>query len=373
LSKRILFIILLAVFILINHIAFAVEGFSSNSKYLNPGKIDVHYLYTKTTDEYNFILWTPVFKGGVGVVDYDTGGRTEYSGGYFRPLLPQDGKGELILGFLAVDTSLTYSYEFQGEYRFPSGIGVGGGFVSREDGGNDVEFGKISFRNIFSDWNYIIEVQCQEIADKKSPGGYATVYNDNFMFTYGNDGEQWRTVFGYIAEENKSIFRPAFEILYVDNTIGSVDGNQFLFINTTLKYKGGFLSHPARLGRAMGPQGLEFGNPLGFLSPTWNRRLDVWELGDLADFRLVRLEKPSGITTEKYEALMFPFQFDRNNDLLDSVYLGFFYSKDSSSSDSPGIMGGIFGKSGFLKVGLGADYNFDTDEKQIFIGIIDKF
>ena len=42
----------------------------------------------------------------------------------------------------------------------------------------------------------------------------------------------------------------------------------------------------------MGPQGLEFGNPLGFLFPTWNRRLEVWELGKLGAARFERIEYP---------------------------------------------------------------------------------
>ncbi len=63
------------------------------------------------------------------------------------------------------------------------------------------------------------------------------------------------------------VLRPAVEVLYVDNTIGHFSGTRNLFANVTLKYGGGFLSHPARLGRAMGPQGTEYGNPLGFLTP----------------------------------------------------------------------------------------------------------
>jgi len=371
--KTFLVFLFLFFFFLKVDFAFSAEGFSFDNKYLHPGKADFHYLHTKTSDTYNFIWWSPVFKGGGGVIDFESGGQTEYIGGYVRPLLPGDGKGELILGYLQVDTGSNDSYEGQGEYRFPFGLGIGGGFVSRSGGGDDIDFVKVSYRNKHDDWNYIIEMQNQKISDKESLGGYGTLYNDLIMLTYGNDREQWRSSIGYIAPETESIFRPALEVLYVDNNIGDIDGNQFLFINATLKYQGGFLSHDARLGRAMGPTGVEFGNPLGFLSPTWNRRLDVWELGNLGDFRLVRLKNASGVTTEKYEALVYPFQFDHTDNLLDRLYIGGFYSKDSATEDSPGIMGGIFGKFDFLLVGLGADYNFDTHEKQIFVGIIDKF
>jgi len=110
----------------------ASDGLSFESQYLHPGKADFHYLHTETTDEFNTIWWSPVFKGGTGYVDLDSGGSTKYSGGYFRPLLPKDGKGELIFGFNEVNTNTAYGYEIQGEYRFPFGLGIGGGSVSRD-------------------------------------------------------------------------------------------------------------------------------------------------------------------------------------------------------------------------------------------------
>ncbi|MCK5602914.1 hypothetical protein KAR91_13615, partial [Candidatus Pacearchaeota archaeon] len=358
----------------INHVGFASQGFSSDSKFLNPGKIDFHYSHTRNTDEYNFIGWTPLFKGGWGHIDFDGGGQTDYVGGYISPLLKENNKGELILGFLQVDSDTSYSYEFQGEYRFPFGLGFGGGSVSRNNNAGDTYFGKLSYRNKYSSWNYIVSAQHQDVSiGKESPGGYIAVYDDILMLVYGNDGEQWRSTFGVIAPKNDSMFRPALEVFYVDNTIGNIDGNQFLFVNATLKFKGGFLSHPARLGRAMGPTGMEFGNPLGYLSPTWNRRLDVFELGDVADFRLVRSKTPSGVVTEKFEVLAYPFQFREKENLLNYFYAGGFYSTDSVAGDSSGILGGIFGKVSFLQVGIGGDYNLDTDEKRIFLGIIDKF
>jgi hypothetical protein len=352
--------------------AFAFEGLTFDTKYLHPGKLDFHYQHTEATDEDNLIWWSPVFKGGWGIIDYDAGPHTEYSGGYFRPLIPEDGRGELILGFLQLNTATRYSYEFQGEYRLPCGLGLGGGYVAAANGDSDIEFAKISYRNKFSEWNYIVETQFQETSDEASGGGYLAVFNDLLMLTYGNDGEQWRTAIAYIARENESILRPCFEVLYIDNEIGSVDGSKRLFINVTLRYKGGFLSHEARLGRAMGPTGLEFGNPLGFLATTWNRKLDVWELGDLVDFRFDRIKAPSGTTTERYEALIYPFQFDKKVNLWDYFYCGGFNSRVSGES-SAGPMLGVFGKLGFLRLGLGAAYNTDTHERRIYFGCIDNF
>ena len=353
--------------------AWSSDELKLENKYLHPGKIDFHYTHTRSTDEYNTFLWSPGFKGGEGYIHNDNGKGQRYSGGYIRPLLPENGKGELILGFLDVDSPTTNDYEFQGEYRFPFGLGFGGGFVTRENAGNDISFEKISFRNKIADWNYIVSTQFQETEHEESPGGYLGLYDESKMFVYGNDGEQWRGTFGYITPDNKGFFQPALETLFVDNSIGKFDGTKFLFINGTLKYQGGFLSHAARLGRAMGPTGLEYGNPLGFLTPTWNRRLDVWEIGGLANFRVDRVKSATGVVTERYEGLIYPFQFDsRPNAFLDSIYLGGFHSR-SWKDPSEGALAGVFGKWKSFLVGVGADYNFDTNEKRILSNVILKF
>jgi len=353
-------------------ISFANDGLIFEDKYLHPGKADFHYRHTLSTDEYNTIWWSPSIKGGWGTINTDGTGATNYVGGYIRPLTPKDGRGELILGFYEIDTASSNSHEFQGEYRFPFGLGIGGGSVARKNGGSDVEFGKLSFRNKNQDWNWILETQYQEIGAEESFGGYIAAYNEQFMFTYGNDGEQWRSAFGYISSETEALFRPALETLFVDNRIGAFDGSRFLFINATLKFKGGFLSHPARLGRAMGPTGIEFGNPLGFLGTAWNRRLDPWELGAIGDYRLVRTKTAAGSVTERHEALIYPFQFDKSENIFDKFYIGGFNAQ-TNGDNSLGVLGGFFGKVTFLQVSIGADFNIDTNERRIFVGIIDKF
>ena len=77
-----------------------------------------------------------------------------------------------------------------------------------------------------------------------------------------------------------------------------------------------------RLGRAMGPQGLEFGNPLGFLSPSFNRLPDAWEIGDVVDFRVIVNHPPNGNNTANYEALVFPFQIGGSTGLLRALFVG---------------------------------------------------
>jgi hypothetical protein len=345
---------------------------SRGDRLINPGKIDFQYRHTSLTDEYNFIWWSPVLKGGFGFINSDTNGLTEYQGAFFRPLLPFHRNDDLIVGLQRLNTKTDKSWEFQTEYRFAFGLGVGGGFVRRSNRALDTSFGKISYRRKHASWNYILEAQEQKVASKTSLGGYGAVYDDTLMFTVGTDNEQWRASFGYIAKRKRKQLRPVLEILYVDNNIGRLRGPKSLFINGSLTYYGGFLSHQARLGRAMGPTGLEFGNPLGFLSPTWNRRLDVWELGDMVDYRLERITQPNGSTTGRYEAVAFPFQFYKRKSRLDRIFGGVIYL-DNINKQSAGIQGGYFGKLGTIDVTVKSEYIFATHETGVSLGIIRRF
>jgi len=349
------------------------EGISFDNPRVGSGKLDINYNDTKNANTSNTLWWSPSFRGGFGKIDYNNSGRTNYSGGFLRPFLPEDGYGDLIIGYGEVNTDSVYSYEFQGEYRFPFGLGFGGGFVSRDDGGSDVDFGKVSLSNKIDEWNYVIATQYIDFGTEESGGGYAAAYNDMFMLSYGNDGEQWRQTFGFMAESSDSIFRPAVEVFFVDPRVGKLDGNRMLLANATLKFKGGFLSNGGRLGRAMGPTGVQFSNALGFLSPTWNRTAEVWELGGLMNFRVKRTKTPTETVSEKFQWLIWPFQFGEESNRLDYFYCGSFTNKNTSADDTAGILAGVYGKVSFLQVGLNADYDLDTYNKTIIVQIIDKF
>jgi len=348
------------------------EGLDFESPLLSPGKLDLLYRSRPNIDEYNLIWWSPIAKAGVGVLDPDSGGSTKYAGGYVRPLLPLDDAGELIIGGLEVDAAGARSYEAQAEYRFPVGFGLGGGIVERSGAQPDVSFAKATYRDRLEKLSYILAAQVQETGSNTDPGGYVALYDEELLGVFGHDGEQWRTTLNYIAPSTEATLRPAIEGLYVDNGVGAIDGPQFLFINGTLKFGGGFLSHPASLGRAMGPQGLEFGNPLGFLRPTWNRRLETWELGSLLNARVVRTELPNGSTIANYEAVTFPFQLDERRNLLDSLLLGGFHN-DAPGLHTPGVLLGFSGPAGFLSLSVTVRHEFDTGDAMVVIGLIDKF
>lgn len=347
------------------------RGLSSSNVWLNPGKVDLLYKHLRDEARYNAFAWTPGFKGGYGWLDPDLGSGTHYGGGYFRPLAAQPTYGDLIVGGLWVNNRARTDWEFQGEYRFPFGLGLGGGLVDAEPG-NNVVFGKVSYRGKVDRWNYIGELQWQEVGQEGSPGAYVAVFDPNWMAVAGSDGEQWRVTVGYLGPERWKHLRPAIEVLYVDNGMGSVVGPRSLFANVTLRYEGGFLSHPARLGRAMGPQGLEHGNPLGFLTPTWNRRLEVWEMGGLAGFRAERIRSPKGAVTERYEGLLFPGQLSPVNEWIDHFFAGASFSR-SPNRETAGVLGGWAGRLGFLKTSIGVDHEFDPARTVFTVGIIDTF
>ncbi len=352
----------------------AGDGLTFTNPVLHPGKLDFHLHDTRTGTEQNWMWWTPSIKAGFGLLSPDKGDDTRYYGGFFRPLAARPKMGDLIVAVERLETPTADDLEFEAEYRSTSGFALGAGSVDRKGDANDVRFAKLSYRSQGKGWKTITTLQAQEVGDETSPGGYLAVFDDELMLVAGHDGEQWRGTFGYVAPQPKAgPVRPAVEILYVDNGVGDRPGPKTLFANATLGFTGGFLSHPARLGRAMGPTGLEFGNPLGYLTPTWNRRLDTWEMGGVADFRIVGSETPAGLRTVTYEALAFPFQVVKGDSLADRFFLGATYTDRSKGNDVAGAMAGYYGKIAFLTVSLAGEYEPETGDRRLHLGLIDTF
>lgn len=352
----------------------AGEGLNFTDPTLHPGKLDFHLHDTRTGTEQNWMWWTPSIKAGFGQLSPDQGDDTRYYGGFFRPLAARPGLGDLILAVERLETPAGDDIEFEAEYRSTAGFAVGAGSVDREGDVDDIRFAKLSYRSQGKGWRTITTLQAQEVGDETSPGGYVALFDDELMLVAGHDGEQWRGTFGYVAPQPKSgRLRPAVEVLYVNNDIGDRRGPRTLFANATLGFGGGFLSHPARLGRAMGPTGLEFANPLGYLTPTWNRRLDSWEMGSLADFRIVGSETPAGLRTLTYEAVAFPFQFVSGDNLADRFFLGATFTERSRGNDVAGAVAGYYGKIAFLTVNIAGEYEPETGDRRLHLGLIDTF
>lgn len=183
--KRLLFALLLTV-------QPYAHASNTDSPYFKGGKIDAFYDLKDNGDfQVNSILWTPVFKGGYGVQVSETGGQDiNYFGGFARPLLTRPDLGDLILGAQEVLQGDSKQTEVQGEYRLPSGLGFGGGFVDRNLSDQDIKFAKISYRNEWQSVKYIVSTQWQSFQGKDYPGGYVALFNKQLMGTWGSDGEQ---------------------------------------------------------------------------------------------------------------------------------------------------------------------------------------
>jgi hypothetical protein len=183
-----------------------------------------------------------------------------------------------------------------------------------------------------------------------------------------------------VSPKEGAKYRPVFEALYVDNNAGGNKGVRYLFVNSTLGFDGGFLSHPARLGRAMGPTGLEFGNPLGFIFNSkvpnnWNRKLNSWEMGRMIDFRLENFVQPNKDYDGYGQLVTFPFQFDNNKNLLDPFYAGgeFVYSSMGGTlKKQGGILAGYYYNMQQFSATAGFEYVVHNKQPVVTIAMIYK-
>lgn len=346
---------------------------NTDSPYLKGGKLDAYYdRQDNGSFQVNSILWTPVVKGGHGIIVSETGAKDiNYYGGFVRPLLTHPEWGDLILGAQSIIQGNKNQVEVQGEYRLPFGFGFGGGFVDREANRQDVKFAKISFRNKWQDINYILSTQWQRYQNKDYAGGYVALYNKSLMATWGSDGEQWRSAFGYIApDQGEKKLRPALEVLYVDNSIGNVDGSKDLMVTGSLGFRKGFLSHEARLGRAMGPTGMEFSNPHGYLNLDFNRRLTVWEVGDFVNFRFIHKTLPTGKREETLETALYPLQCLGNDNLLSALFVGVGNTSPNPSKDGVSGLFGYHKRIGNFESSARVQHDFDRNDTSLFVSVI---
>ncbi|MDO9141787.1 MAG: hypothetical protein Q7U38_15820 [Methylobacter sp.] len=346
---------------------------NTDSPYLKGSKVDAFYDRKDNGDfQVNSLLWGPSVKGGYGVQVSETGGQdTHYFGGFARPLLTRPELGDLILGAQEILRGDAKQTEVQGEYRLPSGLGFGGGFVDKTHNDQDIKFAKISYRQQWQSINYIVSTQWQRFQQRDYPGGYIAVYNKQLMATWGSDGEQWRGTLGYVApDQGADKLRPALEVFYVDNSIGQVNGSKDVWITGSLGFRKGFLGHESRLGRAMGPTGVEFANPIGYLNPNFNRRLTAWEIGELVNFRFIHRSLPNGGREQTLETAVYPGQLLGVDSLFSALFVGL-----GTTSPNPG-QDGISGLLGYhkridnIESSFRVQHDFDGDDTAIFFSLI---
>jgi len=342
----------------------------SGRKLMQDAIFELFHRYTNAQQQYNLIFWGSRIKGGGGFIQNAQG--STYYGGIFAH--PQVNFGEITLASHFVSDGKNSEYELKAEYRLLNGLSFGGGYISDSYAQQKLGFAKISWHRNLEDWNFIVSGQSLQINEKNYMGGYGAVFNANTMMAMGYDGEELRATIGYIAPQQKrSPIRPAAEIFWIDRSLGTeIGGSNFLLAMATLGYKGGILSHPARLGRAMGPWGLEYSNPITFKTPTWNRLLNTWEQGGLANFRL----SYSGISPKNYtwrtEVSSFPFQFFDVSRYLKGCFVGA-YHLAVPTQQSVGSSAGwshVFKYFGLMSA---AEYDFQSQQYTLFFALSHHF
>jgi hypothetical protein len=357
-------------------------------KYFNPSKVDVLVTFKEKYSNSNFFFWSKSLKMGFGYVFNDLAA-SHYGGAWFRPLSFTKYKGDLIIGAnYSMPTPVGKFYDIQIEHRHAFGLSYGGGVYQLGTTMKSINYwGKISFRKTIKKWSFIITAQVTPLtngskntADHIRPGFYAALYHPVFMVVGGYAYTQFRTTLGLMSPKEGAKYRPVFEALYIDNNTGGNKGLRYLFANATLGFDGGFLSHAARLGRAMGPTGLEFGNPLGFLSnpltvSNWNRKLSTWEMGRMVNFRVENFVLPTKDYNGYAQLAINPFQFDGSKNALDPIFVGadyiYTYKHETNKlTHQGGILAGYFYNVKAFSLSAGMEYIIKTKQPTVSVGFI---
>ncbi len=400
-------ILLGLLFIIISQFTYAtadsivVEPVRPYVKYFNPSKMDVLTTFKEKYSNSNFFFWSKSLKMGFGFVFKDVA-FSHYGGAWFRPLSFTKYKGDLIIGAnYSMPNAEIKQYDIQIEHRHEFGLSYGGGVYNSAQVPTlkTINYwGKVSFRKTIKKFSFIVTAQVtpltngsKNMADHIRPGFYAAVYHPIFMAAGGYSYAQFRSCIAVMSPKEGAKYRPVFEALYIDNNAGSYTGLQYVLVDFTLGYDGGFLSHAARLGRAMSPTGLEFGNPLGFLSnpvtvANWNRKLNSWEMGRMLNFRLENYRTPVkdkitgsviGHDFNGYAQFVInPFQFDKKHNALDPFFIGaeylyiYKYLPTKNLTSQGGILAGYFYNIKAFTLSAGLEYVIKTNQPIINLGMI---
>lgn len=341
----------------------------------HPGKLDLLLSHDEAQQYVNALFWSPVAKFGGGTLDAQAGLDQTFVGGYFRPLWVFPAYGDLVVGGMHVESQAGRQYELQAKYTAPCKLGFGCGLVQSElTEGDDYHFVRMEYERQIAGWTCKVAAVALDTLQHWTGGAYLAVYNERFMASAGMDGEEFRATLGFIQPERKlTPLRFAMEVAYADSDVGQFfAGGQSLLISGTLGYDGGFLGHPSRLGRAMGPTGVEFTNPLGFLRPTWNRRMETWELGTLMNWRAELALRDYRTARDSYECVVFPAR-PFASDALGRVFVGGTCRRVDDDEADWGFLGGYAGPIGPLRINVAVVQFFTTGETRVTAGAILPF
>jgi hypothetical protein len=369
----------------------AIKRAQRFAKNFGPAKVDFITTFKEKYTNANAFFWSKSLKAGFGTVyKGDTSGVAHYGGAWFRPLSFTKYKGDLIIGAnYSMPTPAAAFWDVQIEHRHAFGLTYGGGAYQLGITKQSINYwGKVGFRKTIKNWSFIVSAQVTPLTngsinllDRIRPGGYAAIYHPTFMVTGGYAFTQFRTGLAIMSPKEGAKYRPVFDAIYIDNNVGRFTGARYLWVNSTLGFDGGFLSHAARLGRNMGPTGLEYGNPLGFLANpaaviNWNRKLNTWEMGHMVNFRLENFVLPNKNYNGYAQLVVNPIEFLKTkHPLLDPIFIGveFIYTYAEASktlTKQGGFLLGYFYNVKQFSATAGVEYVVKTKQPVITIGMI---
>lgn len=310
----------------------------------SPGLFEALHNHTEAFEQDNLALWTPMLVGGIGSIRPDQGGAVRY-GNLAVTSEPMSASGRQVLGMYGfVQTPGSWASEGHGEYRWSVAadeqFALGGG-LAELDNGRDYGYAKFGVRSQIGRLHYLGYLTANTYRGGISPGFYSAVHNDQYFAGGELSADRHTIVLGYAAEKGDRYFRPAFEYFAFDRGIGQVGGANFTMISTTLRFAdSGYFTVGARLGRALGPSGVQLTNPVGFLLPTWNRLAGIWEIGRLLNLRYQEFQPFPGAPRSRVgEAVLFPADLFAGSSFPKAIFAGGAWQDDGQSGRVDAVIG----------------------------------
>jgi hypothetical protein len=347
---------------------------NTESPYFNSGKPDAFYDSMTNGDfRVSNIILSPLINDGHGFKISENGVQDlNYCCAIVRPILLKPTRDDLIVGAQAITQNGIKQTEMQGDIaRLPAWdldpvLWIGKLATKKMPG-----LPKLRIANEWQGIQYILATQWQRYQKQDYPSGYLAIYDKKLMVSWGSDGKQWRSTFGYVAsDQGDEYLRPAVEGFYVDNSIDKINGSKDLIVSGSLGFRKSFLGHESRLGRAMGSTGLEFTNPLSYWNPNFNRQLTAWEIGEFVDFRFLHKTLVNGRREETLETAVYPGQLFGTKSLFDALFVGFGVTSPNPGKDEISALFGYNQRLGNFGSSARVQHDFDRNDTTLILSLI---
>jgi len=321
--------------------------------------------------EINAIQFGEILTGGLNYTYLDGADDVSSAGAFFRPDLGTED--ELAIGTSFVDNAGESQFELQGRYTLASSLGLATGFFrSGASGQSDLFFARLNYEIPFAAGKLNLSPVAQRNLNRDYDlGAYIVYTDDNLLAGGGFDGEEVRATVNYAFPGQIGGLRPAGEVLFVDNSVGEIDGAEILLAAGTLSFSGGYLAQGFSVGRVSGPTAVYQSNPVSFTSPAWNRFYDVWEYGDFMSFEVLSIQAGEGRQT-KYSAVVYPAQLmPGEQGVAERIYVGYRHLENDLGGDTDAPVAGYFGRLfGMYSGSVSFAYDFQDEQGELILGLV---